>query len=191
MSPKSTLVDYLKKRVEDYNAYIANHINNVKLCYRYYGKELCERLEVDYEELGKLIEVHDLSKYSEEEFDGFRCYYFPTPEEERNDELRGFRKSKYNAAWLHHLRNNAHHPEYWIYMDDESKTIKCKPMDRIYVAEMLIDWAALSIFFNSTAYKYWIDSIHEKPLHVDTRELVEHCIELFQDPIDPDKLDRG
>ena len=189
--PGSTLVDYLNKRIEDYNNYIATHINNVKSCYKFYGKELCERLGVDYEELGRNVEIHDQSKYSEEEFEGFRCYYFPTPEEERNDELRGFRKSKYNAAWLHHLRNNPHHPEYWIYMDEEAKAIRCKPMEKIYIAEMLLDWAALSIFFKSTAYKYWIDTIHDKPLHPESRELVDHCIDLFKEPVNFEALDRG
>lgn len=179
-----TLSAYYDERVKEYKKYISNHIANIKKCYNIYGKDLCNILNVDFDELGKLVEIHDLSKYSEEEFEGIRSYYFPTPSEESDEELRGFRKSKYNAAWLHHLRNNPHHPEYWMHSNTDDENFgKCDPMKPIYIAEMLLDWAALSIFFKSTAYIYWHDSIHIKPMDQSTRDLVDKCIELFKDPI--------
>lgn len=168
-----------------YKKYIDNHIANVKKVYLIYGKELCERLSVDYNRLGDMIRDHDESKYSKEEFEGFRCYYYPTSEEEADTDMKGFYKQKYDAAWLHHLRNNAHHPEFWLYINEKGNP-RCHPMDPIHVAEMLIDWAAMGIVFKNTAYNYWHDNIHAKPLHHDTIDLVDSCIDIFKEPVPTD-----
>lgn len=173
------------QKVDEYKKYIDMHIANVKKVYAIYGKQVCERLGVDYERLGDMIHDHDESKYSVEEFEGFRCYYYPTPEEEADKEMAGFRKKKYDAAWLHHLRNNAHHPEFWIYINEDGNP-RCHPMDPLHVAEMVIDWAAMGIYFKDTAYHYWNDNVHAKPLHPDSVKLVDSCIDIFKDPVPED-----
>lgn len=170
---------YINK-VNEYRSYIDTHIANVKRMYEIYGKDLCDRLKVSYDRLGELIKDHDESKYSKDEFEGFRIYYYPTLEEESDIELRGLRKNQYNAAWLHHLRNNAHHPEFWIYVD-ENGTNQCHPMDPIHVAEMILDWAGMGVFFKKTAYEYWNDNVHAKPLHNSTRDLVDSVIDIFKE----------
>lgn len=169
----------LIQKEKEYKAYIDNHINNVHIIYQKYGKTLCERLGINYERLGDQIQDHDLSKYSKEEFDGFRCYYYPTPEEEADTESRGYRKKRYDSAWLHHLRNNAHHPEFWLYTENE--ITRCKPMDKMHVAEMIIDWAAMGMVFRRSAFEYWHDNIHDKPLNPETIALVDSCIDIFKD----------
>lgn len=174
------------QKVEEYRKYIDNHIANVEKVYHIYGKELCDRLGVDYERLGDMVHDHDESKYSEEEFEGFRCYYYPTPEEEADVESRGWRKKRYDMAWLHHLRNNAHHPEFWIY--DDKGVPKMHPMDPLHIAEMIIDWAAMGIVFGDTAFNYWHDNVHNKPLHPESRRIVDEVIEIFKDPIPKEKL---
>ena len=177
----------MEKKIAEYKKYIDNHIANVAKVYSIYGKELCEILGVDYERLGDMIKDHDQSKYTKEEFEGFRCYYYPTAEEEADVESKPIRKAKYDSAWLYHLRRNAHHPEFWIYKDDEGH-IRLHPMDPIHIAEMIIDWAAMGIVFGDTAYNYWHDNIHSKPLHSDSIALVDKCIDIFKDPIPAEKL---
>ena len=170
---------YIEK-VSAYKEYIDTHRKNVQKMYNIYGEELCKRLRVDYKRLGERIEDHDESKYSKEEFEGFRAYYYPTLEEEADKENRGLRKKQYDAAWLHHLRNNAHHPEFWIYMDEDGNN-QCHPMDPIHIAEMLLDWAGMGVFFKKTAYEYWFDNIHSKPLHKDTMAIVDNVIDIFKE----------
>ena len=168
---------YIEK-VAEYKSYIDTHKKNVLKMFEQYGEELCHRLNVNHKELAERLLDHDASKYSKEEFEGFRAYYYPTLEEEVDVENKGLRKKQYDAAWLHHLRNNAHHPEFWMYMD-ENNEICYTPMDNIHVAEMLLDWAGMGIFFNKSAYEYWFDNIHAKPLHKITRDLVDSVIDIF------------
>ena len=170
----------MAQRDLEYKKYIDNHIANVKKCYLKYGKELCDRLGVDTELLEQMVEDHDQSKYSKDEFDGYRSWFYPTLEEENQDN-RNFRKSKFDVAWLHHLRNNAHHPEFWVYINDEGVP-KCHPMDPIHIAEMLLDWAAMGIAKGDTAYEYWKNNMSTKPLNRTTIEIVDSCIDIFKEP---------
>ena len=169
-----TLSAYYDERVKEYKKYISNHIANVKKCYNIYGKELCNRLNVDYDKLGKLIEIHDLSKYSEEEFEGIRSYYFPTPSEESDEELRGFRKSKYNAAWLHHLRNNPHHPEYWMHSNTDDEDLSSLRVQHISIGMIqfiLSQWINLQEILLINVLNY--SRILFLNLH---KQLLEGCI---------------
>ena len=75
-----------ENRVSEYKHYIDEHIRNIRIAYKYYGKQLCERLKIDYERLGEMVKVHDRSKYTEEEFDGYRSYFYPTLEEKEDTE---------------------------------------------------------------------------------------------------------
>lgn len=176
------MANTLESRQAEYKQYIDEHIANVKKVFNRYGQELCDRLLIDHSRLRDMINDHDESKYSEDEFEGFRCYYYPTDEEEADKDGRYYRKKKYEQAWLHHLRNNGHHPEFWIYLD-ENKNPRLHAMDPLHLAEMLLDWAAMGIKFKRTAYDYWKDNIHTKPLHPDSIAMVDKCIEMFQDKL--------
>lgn len=165
----------------EYNYYIENHIENVRKCFTIYGKDLCDRLGVDYNRLADMIEDHDKSKYSEEEFEGYRVYFYPT-DFESSESNKQFRKNKFDQAWLHHLRNNAHHPEFWLYADDNG-AVKVKDMDPLHIAEMLLDWTAMSITKGDTTYSYWMSHGNTKPLSRNSINLVQSCIDLFKNPV--------
>ena len=175
----------LEIKNKEYKKYIDEHIANVFKVYKVYGDKLCERLGIDHERLGDMIKDHDQSKYTSEEFEGYRCHFYPTPEEEADVESKAFRKKKFDSAWLFHLRRNPHHPEFWVYVDDEGTT-RCHPMDPMHIAEMILDWAAIGIVFNDTAYEYWSKNGHSKPLHYDSIMLIDKCIDIFKDPIHKD-----
>lgn len=175
-------MDEYNQKIKEYKEYVDDHIANVRKAFNFYGEALCDRLHLDIDRLADMVDDHDKSKYSAEEFEGYRCYFYPTEEESADPETKAFNKKKFDAAWLHHLRNNAHHPEFWIYRD-ENDIPKCHPMDPIHVAEMLLDWAGMSIAKHDTAYLYWANNMSEKPLHPDTIKLVDSCIDIFKESI--------
>jgi hypothetical protein len=80
---------------------------------------------VDLDSFNEIIEEHDESKFSEEEFEPYAQKWFGD----------GKKTPEYEAAWEHHYMNNEHHPEYWLGED----------MPYIYILEMICDWGSFSI----------------------------------------------
>jgi hypothetical protein len=101
---------------------IMRHIEDVREDCEVLAANLIDRGEFS---VGKsLIQhglVHDASKLDGIEWDHLGVAGDPLHEE----------------AWLHHVQNNSHHPEYWG-VDGIHK------MDRVCVAEMCCDWCARS-----------------------------------------------
>lgn len=112
--------------LEENKKYIEEHKANVKQFADWLVENLPELFEgCDIETFYEVIEEHDDSKFSEEEFEPYAQKWFnnsgKTPE--------------YEAAWKHHWLNNEHHPEFWLGED----------MPYIYILEMLCDWGSFSI----------------------------------------------
>ena len=157
----------LKER--KYREYINEHITNVRIAWLKYKDILCKKLNVNPYILSNNIDKHDHTKYSEEEFEGYRQYFYPCSDEEPNEEL-------FNLAWKHHYKNSPHHPEYWV--DEDNKYIK--DMEPIYIAEMLLDWEAMSMKFGGTTYDYYMKEKDNKPFSDNTRKLIEKVIDIFK-----------
>jgi hypothetical protein len=154
-----------------YKDYIKEHIQNVKDCFEMYENQLCRVLKVDNYELKENILVHDNSKFSIPEFEAYRQYFYPKKGEEKD-------KDVFNFGWLLHENKNPHHPEFWV-LRDGKKNITLDMPD-IYIAEMLLDWAAMGIKFNDTAYSYYQKSGADKPFSDNTIKKVESVIEIFK-----------
>lgn len=99
--------------------------------------------------------VHDLSKYSKEEFWDSVKYYqegkkSPIPIQK---EIEGFSK-----VWLHHRARNKHHSAYWY---DLRAPIKMPIIPYKYTVEMICDKISASIVYtgkewtNDTELQYW------------------------------------
>lgn len=146
-----------------YKLYINEHILNVKKAFDVYNKVLCEHFSIDSNKLLKNILVHDASKFSKIEFEGYRQYFYPVKNDKRDE-------NKFNIAWKHHYTNNPHHPEYWMGKD----------MDDIYIVEMLLDWEAMSIKFKSNTYDYYIKERDKKNLSENTKNKIDKIIEIFK-----------
>lgn len=106
----------------------------------------------EVKELKNRVLIHDNSRFSKEEFYGYRVYFFTTKEEEHEANHMGisgklFNESKFKRAWEHHYENNSHHPE--------CHKFKMSKLDMI---EMCLDWIAMSIKFKNSPLKYF----HEK-----------------------------
>lgn len=148
--------------LEENKKYILDHKDRVSQFASWLKENLPSLFEnVDIDLFDELIEEHDASKFSEEEFEPYAQKWFgdkkKTPE--------------YEEAWKHHWQNNEHHPEYWLGED----------MPYIYILEMICDWGSFSI--KSSNMKELSDFYYnkakddpEKNLSDATKEIIEDII---------------
>lgn len=130
---------------------LINVIKHFKLVakHKFLVFKFCCKLGVPFRGL-----VHDLSKYSFEEFGESIKYYTGTksPISECKE------KNGYSRAWLHHKGRNKHHLEYWV---DLTAPNPAPVIEYKYVAEMVSDKMAAGIVYNgenwtnSSQYDYW------------------------------------
>ncbi len=123
--------------------------------------------------------VHDLSKYSPEEFLRGARYYqgYRSPNNAEREDLG------YSAAWLHHKGRNKHHFEYWIdfiFSPEEKKGVLAPvPMPERYIVEMYMDRLAASKVYKGDAYRdidpylYYKKGNISDLLHPQTKRLLE------------------
>ncbi|SES94367.1 hypothetical protein SAMN04487771_100255 [[Clostridium] aminophilum] len=97
--------------------------------------------------------LHDLSKYTPEEFlTGVFYYQGNRSPNAAEKEVRG-----YSVAWLHHKGRNRHHYEYWIDYGPDRDGIKCTElmgnrMPLRYLLEMMCDRIAASKVYKGSEY---------------------------------------
>ena len=124
-----------------YFDYILEHINNVKKGFELLLENFSELFDnMSSEELKQLriqLRNHDLSKYSNEEFDAYCNYFYG---DDKTEEI----KNAFDYAWLHHQHNNPHHHQYWLLKQDDGQ-FKALDMPYNYIIEMICDWWAFSI----------------------------------------------
>lgn len=123
--------------------------------------------------------LHDLSKYSPEEFwTGVRFYQGTRSPNAAEREKYGFSK-----AWLHHKGRNKHHFEYWIdFSIDKSKGLVGHKMPVRYVAEMMMDRIAACKVYKGKEYtdssplEYYHREKKFIVIHPETRRLLEKLL---------------
>lgn len=108
--------------------------------------------------------LHDLSKYSPEEFwTGVRFYQGTRSPNAAEREAFGFSK-----AWLHHKGRNKHHEEYWY---DFNAPIKAPVIPYQYTIEMLCDNLAAGMVYKGKEFKpeyplaYWKNVKNKELFH--------------------------
>ena len=162
-------------RIEEYEEYLKNHIENVKKSYDLIEDKLLIDSDLTVEELTQLnhnIENHDKSKYEDVEFYPYLCNFYPSNKNKLNQE-------EYDYAWLHHQHNNPHHWQHWILREDEGK-LKTLDIPDIYIIEMLCDWSSFR-YKNpeSTANKWYNDNKDKMLLSENTTQKIEKYLKLF------------
>jgi len=160
----------VKETIENqYNEYLKEHIDNVKKGYQFIKEKVSKILEdCVIENLDKMIENHDDSKYSEEEFLPYAEHFYGQGKVQKIDH-------EFDRAWKHHCENNPHHPEYW----------KGEEMDSEHIIEMICDWWSFSWkkgnlkeifdFYNSNA-----KNDKDKNIHPATKLLVEKYLKVLE-----------
>ena len=172
---KITYTNGVNDMKKQYTKYIKNHIENVQLCYkkavvafRVVFPEVYEDLD-QIKTLSNLLDNHDASKFSEEEFFPYAMRFFPIKGIDPKEE---YIKNNFKLAWLHHVNNNGHHPGHWALVDDNE--VQIFDMPDVYIIEMLCDWMAMSIYYNSSTKEYWESPSAQKlPMSEYTRSKVE------------------
>lgn len=111
---------------EENKKYIEDHKKRVKQFADWLKENLPELFDnIDLALFDEMIDEHDDSKFSEEEFEPYAQKWF-----NNSGKTLG-----YEQAWEHHWMNNEHHPEHWLGED----------MPYIYILEMICDWGSFSI----------------------------------------------
>ena len=128
--------------------------------------------------------VHDLSKFSPDEFIvGARYYQGNRSPNNAEREDRG-----YSSAWLHHKGRNKHHYEYWIDYSSQMKggrVMMPVKMPLKYVVEMFIDRIAASKIYNGEKYeddyplKYFVRSMDRIPMDHETKALLYALLKML------------
>ena len=155
---------------EAYLKYIDEHRNQVYGAFRRHGQHICLCLSLiglSYHELRNRISKHDLSKYGIEEFAAYRNTFYPKENEEKD--AVGFAK-----AWKHHYTVNDHHWEHWI------ENGKPKEMAPLAIAEMILDWEAMSVRFKNNPIDWYRSRRNSINLGKRTRNLVEKILTSLQ-----------
>lgn len=161
----------LEKETE-YIDYIRTHVRNVQKAFEIFGEELCEKLGANYEAVQYNIEHHDDSKYEVEEFFPYRRKFYPASNETPNE-------SEFDYAWLNHIHENKHHPEYWIIADSDNKP-KVLDMSPECIVEMICDWQSFYYIGKGSAIEYYSKNRKEGLLSPKTRELLELALKVLE-----------
>ncbi len=92
--------------------------------------------------------IHDLSKFSYEEFiSGVKYYQANRSPNELERRMNGF-----SAAWLHHKGRNKHHFEYWLDYSPITKQLEPIEMPKKYLIEMVCDRMGASKIYLKKEY---------------------------------------
>ena len=125
--------------------------------------------------------LHDLSKYSPEEFiPGVKYYQGYRSPNEREREIIG-----YSRAWMHHKGRNKHHFEYWTDYDTVTKQMFTVKMPVRYVAEMFCDRIAASKIYGGDKYTdrsaldYFLRGKKTRDIHPETSALIESLLTML------------
>jgi len=134
----------------------------------------------EFNELPDIAKDHDASKLEDPERNPYISLTWRHKQEIVDDEFdpingEGYQhpgmldKEDENKATLHHVKNNAHHPEYWlknkdeanINSEDRNKSDRCvdaSKMSDMAIAEMVADWIAMSEELQKNTAREWYDS---------------------------------
>ena len=93
--------------------------------------------------------VHDISKFSRDEFISSAKYYCG----DKSPHYQDAEENGYSSAWLHHKGRNKHHWEYWTDFNEEDGSIKANKIPYKYVVEMVCDWIGAGKVYKSTSWK--------------------------------------
>ncbi|MBO5744739.1 MAG: catalase [Clostridia bacterium] len=127
--------------------------------------------------------LHDLSKFSREEFfESARHYQGTRSPTEHERETNGF-----SVVWMHHKGRNKHHFEYWVDIDPQTKKYGPVKMPTKYLIEMFCDRIAASKIYkgkaytDSSAYDYFMGGRARKIMHPETAKELEFLLVTLKD----------
>lgn len=164
-----------------YDEYLMEHKANVARSFNWIRYNLPEITEIlDSSDINAICFDHDSSKYWMEEYYAYDAYFFG----EKRTKLV---EEKFNLAWLHHIRNNPHHWQHWVIINDdpeEGETILEMPYN--YIVEMVCDWWAFSWNKGNPHEIFdWYDKHKDHiKLHPTTRDTVNYILNKIKNKLE-------
>lgn len=127
--------------------------------------------------------MHDLSKYSAQEFWQGAKYWcgVRSPNAVAREDLG------MSTAWMHHKGCNKHHYEYWTDLSAATGRYEAVPMPRRYMVESVMDRIAACKTYHGKAYtdadpyNYLMRARETKLLHPDTRNELETILKYLKE----------
>ena len=121
-------------------------------------------------------DLHDLSKFSDEEFPGFRNINhaargnkYGSPEYKKALETIGGE----GGAFEHHVERNRHHPEHFLNQTE---------MSFIDIIEMVCDWHAASVVYGNNTLRESLEKHHKRfNLSLEQWWLINQVVKLLED----------
>lgn len=167
----------------EYDNYIFLHVENVQKAFEEhfvpYMKDEIGLVEI--EAIRSQLAHHDDSKWSEEEYQPYVDKFYPDGSKTEEEIHDSFAK-----AWLHHLHNNQHHPQYWYLRNDtDHDEDRMLDMEYNYIVEMLCDWGSFyymneekkpGINPNSTAHDWYNEHGKEFGFSDKTKDIIEDIL---------------
>lgn len=175
---KQSLETKKEETFAKYDAYLKSHREAVRDCYK-----LLTGLDLKiYGDDGKPC-GHDASKYSEEEYEAYAEYFYPSDGSKVGSDLA--RKYAFDKAWLHHQKHNPHHWQYYVLINDEDG-IEALIMPLLDVYEMVSDWGAFAYLQkDGDKLRNWYAANRDKQIiNKLTRRVVDALVETMAKLID-------
>lgn len=162
---------------QKYMEYLRDHISGVQKAYKWLEENFPDKIEKLMRGHRYIIEMHDTSKYSEDEFDAYDAYFYGP-----SKSFKVVKNFKY--AWLNHIHKNPHHWQYWILSNDDDGE-EILDMPPWYIVEMICDWWSFS--WNNGDYEEmfdWYEKYKDKmKLSDKTRKTLEELLDLIKTKI--------
>jgi hypothetical protein len=159
-----------------YDTYIIEHCNAVKTAY-----EWLVRHKIIENSYWPVINTHDVSKWSESEYNAYDKYFYG---KSKTKEV----KEAFNFAWLHHIHNNPHHWQHWVLVNDEDGTVALE-MPEEYLVEMICDhWSFSHKTNNLTEIFDWYKKHKSNMiLHPNTKKAYEAILDKIKAALEGEK----
>ena len=181
----------INRKEMEYYCYIVQHRYNVKYMYYKYKDVLQSALalsNIDMDILEGAVNIHDMSKFTTDEFGGYRVAFYPIEEEKSAfglDDPENVDKVLADA-WEHHYKYNNHHPEHWVYENGYAEF-----MSRINIAEMILDWLAMQFTSGKPVFEWYDankDRLNFNPLTRKAVEITLKAVKEYNHQIGEDNL---
>lgn len=164
---------------DDYDDYLYKHLINVKNGYKWIKDNIPSVIN-DSDNvimLDRIINTHDASKYTDEEYMPYANYFYG----KKTNEV----KESFDYAWLHHIHANPHHWQHWVLVNDDDGT---KALDMPYeqIVAMICDHWAFS-WNKGNLYEIfkWYDDHKKRIIFSDyTKKIYESILDKIKKELD-------
>lgn len=177
---------------QEYLEYIKNHVDKVNKAYYNVFVPMIEKIgkEINFKSIfneefinaindaKENIEIHDQSKYDDEEFRYYRIRFYPTTKEkvelEKSENFKAMQDDFKDKAWRHHYKSNPHHSKYWV--DEVTGVIS--DMYLKYIIEMICDWMS----FGDDIKVWYSNKAKDEKASMSTRtkEIVDEILDILE-----------